>query len=458
VRRFSPTPPFPPPRPSPQDDLDRENEGDFIGAASAATKESVALMLRHTTGIICVPVPRRRAAELRLPLMVPDNQDPFRTAFAVTVDYRHGTSTGVSAADRAATIRALADAGAVADDFTRPGHVFPLLARDGGTLVRGGHTEAALDLTRLAGVGECGYLCEVYDHATGDMVRLPGLVALSQDLGMPLVTIADLQRYRYLREPLVRRVGGEEKEEQGVGAAPSAAPAAAASAVPSPPVARFRSLHHDTSYEVTTARASSSSSSSAAPSVLVRFLDAGATSEPKLSALAAAAADLVVTVSGEPWDNVKGKASALLGAVVTPGPGPAPDAQPTAYAGLFPGPAGLDEAVSASGFSAHAVCDRVCAELAQVLRATLLVGGGGGRLSQSPSSSSSSSAEEDDPASLGGVPGVRPAVPSTMGTHEAAAHALTAWPEAGVLRTVPGSPVARLWEFGVRVGRVEVAR
>src|ERR1700749_2579378 len=134
------------------DDEDRENEGDLIMAAEHATPEAVAFMIRHTSGIICGPMEEAAVARLELPQMVPVNSESQRTAFAVSVDLRAGTTTGVSSVDRAATIRALADAGSLAADFARPGHIFPLRARRGGVRVRAGHTEAAVDLCRLAGL------------------------------------------------------------------------------------------------------------------------------------------------------------------------------------------------------------------------------------------------------------------------------------------------------------------
>jgi len=161
-------------------------------------------MLKYTTGIICTPITTTIAEALQLPLMVPDNNDPYRTAFTVTVDYRHGTVTGVSANDRMLTIQALSNYQQYSsDDFTRPGHIFPLLYRDGGVLVRSGHTEAGVDLSRLAEAGDVSYLCELYNHNTGNMYRFPDLQILAKELSLPLISIADLQRYRYRREKLV---------------------------------------------------------------------------------------------------------------------------------------------------------------------------------------------------------------------------------------------------------------
>ncbi|MEY2958334.1 MAG: hypothetical protein RLZZ01_902, partial [Actinomycetota bacterium] len=160
------------------DDEDRENEGDLILAADAATPESIAFFVRHTSGVICVGLPGERCDELQLPLMVPPaaNSEAQGTAFTVSVDLRDGTSTGISASDRAATLRALADPGVGAKAFNRPGHIFPLRARPGGVLKRAGHTEAAVDLARLAGRAPAGVLCEVVLDA-GGMARVPDLRA-----------------------------------------------------------------------------------------------------------------------------------------------------------------------------------------------------------------------------------------------------------------------------------------
>ena len=189
------------------DDIDRENEGDFIGASSLVTRESIALMLRHTSGVICSSISISTSEKLKLPLMVPSssNADPYSTAFTVTCDYKHGTSTGISASDRAATIRALSSSSSIASDFTRPGHVFPLIAKQGGVLSRGGHTEAAMDLAKLAGAsGEGGFLCEVVNKETGEMLRLSnGLIKLSKELNLPLTSIDAIQRFRMRREQLV---------------------------------------------------------------------------------------------------------------------------------------------------------------------------------------------------------------------------------------------------------------
>lgn len=179
------------------DDEHRENEGDLIMAADAATPETIAFIVRHTSGVICAALPGERCDALGLPLMVPPdaNGDPFRTAFTVTVDLVEGTTTGISAADRAATLRALARPMARPEQFHRPGHIFPLRARPGGVLERPGHTEAAVDLARLAGREPAGVLCEVVLD-DGRMARLPDLRRFAASHGLPLVSIADLIRYR----------------------------------------------------------------------------------------------------------------------------------------------------------------------------------------------------------------------------------------------------------------------
>lgn len=188
------------------DDEDRENEGDLIMAAEDVTPEAMAFFLEHTSGVFCVPLEADRADELDLPLMVVANTEAQRTAFTVTVDYRHGTTTGISAADRAATIRALIDPQTRATDLNRPGHIFPLRYRAGGVLKRAGHTEATVDLCRLAGKSPSGVLCEIVTKDKSDMARLPELERFAAEHQLPLVSIADLIRYRRHHEKLVRRV------------------------------------------------------------------------------------------------------------------------------------------------------------------------------------------------------------------------------------------------------------
>lgn len=177
------------------DDKRRENEGDLILAAEHATPASLAFMVRHTTGIVCVAMESDRADALDLPPMVHSNTDRHQTAFTVSVDARTGTTTGVSAADRARTIQALASLSTKPDDLMRPGHLFPLRARAGGVLTRNGHTEAAVDLTRLAGCAPIGVLCEIVSD-DGSMARLPELMRFARQHGLPIITIADLIRYR----------------------------------------------------------------------------------------------------------------------------------------------------------------------------------------------------------------------------------------------------------------------
>ncbi|MEJ0007508.1 MAG: 3,4-dihydroxy-2-butanone-4-phosphate synthase [Steroidobacteraceae bacterium] len=190
------------------DDEDRENEGDLIMAAQCATPEAMAFMIRHSSGIICVPMEEERLLRLELPQMVGANNDSYRTAFTVSVDYRHGTSTGVSAADRAATITALANPQTTANDFARPGHIFPLRPRRGGVLVRAGHTEAAVDLCVLAGLRPAGVLCELMND-DGSMARRAQCEAFARQNNLAIGTIADLIRYRLRNERSVDRIADQ---------------------------------------------------------------------------------------------------------------------------------------------------------------------------------------------------------------------------------------------------------
>jgi 3,4-dihydroxy 2-butanone 4-phosphate synthase / GTP cyclohydrolase II len=187
------------------DDEDRENEGDLIMAAEHATPEAMAFMIRYGSGIICVPMEDERLVQLDLPQMVPNNDEAYRTAFTVSVDYRHGTSTGVSASDRSATIKALADPASLAADYARPGHIFPLRARKGGVLVRAGHTEAAVDLCQLAGLKPAGVICELMND-DGTMSRRAEIEVFARQHGIKIGTIADLIRYRLRNERSVERV------------------------------------------------------------------------------------------------------------------------------------------------------------------------------------------------------------------------------------------------------------
>ncbi|BBF85147.1 3,4-dihydroxy-2-butanone 4-phosphate synthase [Aquitalea magnusonii] len=177
------------------DDTDRENEGDLIIAAEKITAQQMAFLVRYSSGVVCVALTGERLDQLQLPLMVSSNNESQRTAFTVTVDYLHGTTTGISAADRAATLRALADSRIPAGDFARPGHIFPLRYAPGGVLARPGHTEAALDLSRLAGLAPAGVLCEIVND-DGSMARRPELLRFARQHGLPIITIADLIAYR----------------------------------------------------------------------------------------------------------------------------------------------------------------------------------------------------------------------------------------------------------------------
>jgi 3,4-dihydroxy 2-butanone 4-phosphate synthase / GTP cyclohydrolase II len=188
------------------DDDDRENEGDLVLAAVHATPEKMAFIIRHTCGIVCTPLTSEIAQRLRLAPMVSDNDSPHGTAFTVSVDYRHGTTTGISADDRTATVRNLANGNAGAVDFVRPGHIFPLIAKDGGVLMRSGHTEAAVDLCRLAKLAPVGVICELVND-DGTVMRGPDVNAFAERHGLKRVSVADLIAYRQGREKLVERVG-----------------------------------------------------------------------------------------------------------------------------------------------------------------------------------------------------------------------------------------------------------
>ena len=178
------------------DDEDRENEGDLILAAEKATPEKLAFMVRHTSGLVCLPAEGSRIDELELPLMVVENTDSHKTAFTVSIDYARGTTTGISAADRAATIRAFVDPSAVAADFHRPGHIFPLRYQTGGVIVRPGHTEAAVDLARLAGLYPAGVLSEIVND-DGTMAKGEELARFAKDHGIKMISIEDLVAYRW---------------------------------------------------------------------------------------------------------------------------------------------------------------------------------------------------------------------------------------------------------------------
>ena len=187
------------------DDEDRENEGDLLMAAEKATPETVNFMATYGRGLICVPLPADQADSLELPPMVTVNTDHRETAFTVSVDSRVGVTTGISAHDRAATINQLASPTAKAGDFNRPGHIFPLRAKEGGVLRRAGHTEAAVDLARLAGLQPVGVICEILKE-DGTMARIPDLLPFAETYGLKMITIADLIAYRRRTEKLVRRI------------------------------------------------------------------------------------------------------------------------------------------------------------------------------------------------------------------------------------------------------------
>ena len=188
------------------DDDDRENEGDLFIAASLCTSEKMAFIIRHTSGIVCAPMSADDARRLRLDPMVSANDAPLGTAFTVTVDVRHGLTTGISAEERTNTVRALANGNSGAADFVRPGHVFPLVAKEGGVLMRSGHTEACIDLCRLAGMPPVGVLSELMND-DGTVMRGPAVTAFAQKHNLKQVSIADLIAYRQAREKLVKRVG-----------------------------------------------------------------------------------------------------------------------------------------------------------------------------------------------------------------------------------------------------------
>ena len=188
------------------DDEDRENEGDFIMAAEFASAEKLAFIVRYSTGVVCAPLTDERCDDLRLPLMVEQNTESQRTAFTDTVDLIEGTTTGISAADRAATLRGLSDPKLTFKSFARPGHIFPLRARNGGVLKRAGHTEAGVDLARLAGCEPAAVICEIQND-DGTMMRLPDLRKFCAEHNLLLSSIAQLIEYRRHNERLVERMG-----------------------------------------------------------------------------------------------------------------------------------------------------------------------------------------------------------------------------------------------------------
>ncbi len=185
------------------DDEDRENEGDLMVAAEKVTPEIINFMTKYGRGLICLPLTPKRLEELHLPLMVRENTARYQTAFTVSIDAKEGVSTGISAFDRARTVRVAIDPRTAPEDLARPGHVFPLQANDGGVLARAGQTEAAVDLARLAGLGPAGVICEIMNE-DGTMAHRPQLEKVSREHGIPILTIADLIRYRMKNETLVR--------------------------------------------------------------------------------------------------------------------------------------------------------------------------------------------------------------------------------------------------------------
>ena len=187
------------------DDEGRENEGDLALAADKVSPEAINFMAKHARGLICMPVTGSRLDELRIPLMVSENTSKFSTAFTVSVEAKHRVSTGISVADRAETIKTVIDSATKSDDLVQPGHMFPLRARDGGVLVRAGHTEAIVDLAKLAGRYPAGVICEIMND-DGSMARLPQLEKISEQYGIKIMTVSDLIGYRRRHEKLVHRV------------------------------------------------------------------------------------------------------------------------------------------------------------------------------------------------------------------------------------------------------------
>lgn len=186
------------------DDDDRENEGDLIAAAAKITPDQMAFMVRHTSGIVCTPITAEDARRLKLDPMVALNDAPMGTAFTVSIDYKEGLTTGISAKERCATAHALANKNVQADDFVRPGHIFPLVAKSGGVLMRSGHTEAAVDLVRLAGLHPAGVICELVND-DGSVKRGPQVMAFAREHGFKIISVADLIAHRQKRERLVEQ-------------------------------------------------------------------------------------------------------------------------------------------------------------------------------------------------------------------------------------------------------------
>ncbi|MBN1272622.1 MAG: bifunctional 3,4-dihydroxy-2-butanone-4-phosphate synthase/GTP cyclohydrolase II [Candidatus Aminicenantes bacterium] len=187
------------------DDEDRENEGDLMVAAEKATPDIINFMAKHGRGLICLPLTKKRLEELQLPLMVTDNTAPFQTAFTVSIDAKEGVTTGISAHDRAQTVLVAIDPKTKPSDLTRPGHIFPLQAREGGVLERAGQTEASVDLTRLAGLEPAAVICEIMNE-DGTMARMPELEKFTATYDIPILTIADLIKYRMKNERLIKKI------------------------------------------------------------------------------------------------------------------------------------------------------------------------------------------------------------------------------------------------------------
>lgn len=187
------------------DEEDRENEGDLVMAADFVTPEAINFMATHGRGLICMPITDERARQLSLPPMVTDNRTPHGTAFTVSIEAATGVTTGISAADRARTVRVATARNAKAEDIVQPGHIFPLISKPGGVLVRAGHTEASTDLAELAGLTPAGVICEILKE-DGSMARLPDLILFAEKHGLRVGTIADLVRYRSINETLVEQV------------------------------------------------------------------------------------------------------------------------------------------------------------------------------------------------------------------------------------------------------------
>ena len=187
------------------DDEDRENEGDLMIAAEKITPELINFMAKFGRGLICLTLTEERTRELDLSMMVDDNQSAFETPFTISIDARHGISTGISAADRAHTIKVAIDPESIKSDLVKPGHIFPLRAKDGGVLVRMGQTEASVDMARLAGLNPCGVICEIMNE-DGTMARVPHLIEFIKEHGLKMITTKDLAEYRLMKEALVEEV------------------------------------------------------------------------------------------------------------------------------------------------------------------------------------------------------------------------------------------------------------